>query len=244
MNHITMRKTAMALAYALLLTACPDQAQAEGRPTRAREGPAEAARDLIEQTLRKTEQKHGGDLGVWSREVIERALKRAGKEVPGAADPLPAEEHSGSVVSGLTARARGPEVIIFMSLSAPEASWRQWSREAARIGAPLVLRGLSPGGLQATVKRIGPYLDHGSGAAIDPRLFRLFDIEVVPAVAVVPGGVPPCTSRGCTTDPAPPHDRVIGNIGLEAALETVAAEGGAARTTARRHLAKLRGDMR
>jgi len=31
------------------------------------------------------------------------------------------------------------EVIVFASLSMPEASWRQWSRQAARIGTPLVL---------------------------------------------------------------------------------------------------------
>ena len=65
----------------------------------------------------------------------------------------------------------------------------------------------------------------------------------LPAVAVVPGGVPPCKSRGCATDPAPPHDRIAGNIGLEAALEAIAAEGGPGRAAARRHLASLRGNL-
>ena len=99
-----------------------------------------------------------------------------------------------------------------------------------------------PEGLKATVKRVGALLAEGAGAAIDPRPFRLFGIEVIPAVAVVPGGVPPCKSRGCAADPAPPHDRVRGNIGLEAALRIIAEEGGPGRETARRHLAKLRGD--
>ena len=62
----------------------------------------------------------------------------------------------------------------------------------------------------------------------------------VPAVAVVPGGVPPCRSRGCADDAAPPHDLVTGNIGLAAALETVAGEGAAGREAARRHLERLR----
>ncbi|MCY4481187.1 MAG: TrbC family F-type conjugative pilus assembly protein, partial [Rhodospirillales bacterium] len=83
-----------------------------------------------------------------------------------------------------------------------------------------------------------------AGAAIDPRLFRLFGIERVPAVVVVPGGVPPCASRGCADDPAPAHDRVTGNIGLAAALEAVADEGDAARDAARRHLERLRGEDR
>ncbi len=88
----------------------------------------------------------------------------------------------------------------------------------------------------------GPVLGRKSGATIDPRLFRIFGIEAIPAVAVVPGGIPPCTSRGCATDPTPPHDRISGNIGLEAALEAIAEEGGPGRTAARRHLASLRGN--
>ena len=136
---------------------------------------------------------------------------------------------------------RGPEIIVFMSLSVPAAAWREWSFEAARIGAPLVLRGVARGGLRATVKRVGAHLAEGAGAAIDPRLFRLFEVKAVPAVAVVPGGVPPCESRGCSADPAPPHDLVRGNIGLDAALPIIAAEGGPGRETARRHLAETQG---
>ena len=92
-------------------------------------------------------------------------------------------------------------MIVFTSLSVPAASWRQSARDAARIGAPLVLRGVAPEGLRATVKAVGERLGGAqAGVAIDPRLFRLFGIERVPAVAVVPGGVPPCASRGCSED--------------------------------------------
>ena len=78
-----------------------------------------------------------------------------------------------------------------------------------------------------------------AGVAIDPRLFRLFGVTRVPVVVVVPGGVPPCRSRGCANDPAPAHDRITGNTGLVAALEAVAAEGDAGREAARRHLERL-----
>ena len=230
-----IRATSAALAFATLLGAWCGPGQAQGTA-------ADTARDVVDRVLRNADKTRGGDLDAWSRSVIERALEHAGRKASGAPAPLPAEDHAGRLAGGLFERPHGPEVIVFMSLSAPAESWRQWSREAARIGAPLVLRGLGPDGFQATVKRIGPYLDRGSGAAIDPRLFRLFDIAVIPAVAVVPGGVPPCESRGCAGDPAPPHDRVAGNIGLEAALETIASEGGPGRVAAGRHLADLRGD--
>ena len=235
------------LASILLLGACACPARA-GEPA---PGPEESVRDLAAEVLRKA---GDGDLGDWTRSIIDRALKRAGEAarqsagqtVPGSsgetAARLPAERHAARTAEGLSGRGNTPEVLLFTSLSVPAASWRQWARDAARIGAPMVMRGVAAGSLRATVKRIGERLGgHDAGVAIDPRLFRLFGIERVPAVVVVPGGVPPCTSRGCAGDPAPPHDRVTGNIGLVAALEAVAADGSAGRDVARWHLQRLGG---
>ena len=236
MNRKQTLATAASLTFVFIVAAWSAMGRAE-------ETPGDAARQVVDQALRKTERDASRGMEKWSRSVIERALERAGRKPSGLSAPLPAESHASRLPASLSRRAGGPEVIVFMSLSAPPESWGQWSREAARIGAPLVLRGFGPGGLQATVKRIGPYLDRKGGAAIDPRLFRLFDVTAIPAVAVVPGGVPPCRSRGCLSDEAPPHDRVAGNIGLGAALEAVAAESGPGRAAARRHLTALRGKL-
>ena len=239
-------RTAVVLAAALFLAGCCRPAMAQETPS-----PEASARDLAAEVLRKA---GDGDLGTWTRSVIDRALGRAGEAarqsarqtVPGSsretAAPLPAERHAPSLAAG---RANTPEILLFTSLSVPAASWRQWARDAARIGAPLVMRGVAEGSLRATVKRIGGRLGGAeAGVAIDPRLFRLFGVTRVPAVVVVPGGVPACRSRGCSDDPPPPHDRVTGNIGLAAALEAIAAEGSAGRDAARRHLASLRGEER
>ena len=235
-------RTAVVLAAALFLAGCCRPAMAQETPS-----PEASARDLAAEVLRKA---GDGDLGTWTRSVIDRALGRAGEAarqtVPGSSGetpaPLPAERHAPSLAAG---RANTPEILLFTSLSVPAASWRQWARDAARIGAPLVMRGVAEGSLRATVKRIGGRLGGAeAGVAIDPRLFRLFGVTRVPAVIVVPGGVPACRSRGCSDDPAPPHDRVTGNIGLAAALEAIAAEGSAGRDAARRHLASLRGEER
>ena len=234
-HQIHTTTTVAVLACALLLTAWT-------APAPAQESHEKAAREMVEGVLRKTEKSPAGDLSAWSRSVIKRALERAGKNAAETPDPLPAEGQAGPLAGSLSTPARGPEVIVFMSLSAPAASWREWSLEAARAGAPLVLRGLDSQGLKATVKRIGTHLAEGAGAVIDPRPFRLFGITAIPAVAVVPGGVPPCASRGCAEDAAPPHDRIGGNIGLEAALAIIAEEGGPGREVARRYLERLRGD--
>ena len=200
---------------------------------------------LVEEVLRKAGGDDGESLGAWTRSILDRALDRAaetvGQSIPKIA-PLPAERHAGEL-SG--PRSGTAEILIFTSLSVPAASWRQWAHEAARTGSPLVLRGVGEGGLPATAKRIGARLGGAeAGVAVDPRLFRLFGIERVPAVVVVPGGVPPCEIRGCAEDAAPPHDRVTGNIGLAAALEAVAAEGDAGRAVAKRYLERLTGDGR
>ena len=232
------------LAGVLLLAACCRPALAEQTPP----SPDATARDLAAEVLRKA---GGGDLGDWTRSIVDRALERAGESarqtVPGtesgSPSPLPAERHASGFAASAGRRAGTAEILVFTSLSVPAASWRQWAHDAANTGVPLVLRGVAEDGLRATVKRIGDRLGGAeAGVAIDPRLFRLFGIERVPAVAVVPGGVPPCRSQGCAEDPAPPHDMVTGNIGLAAALEAVADEGAVARDVARRHLQRLHGE--
>ena len=249
MTRNTGVRIAFLLTAALGLAGCCGPAWAEESP-RASTPDTDAAR-LVEDVLRKA---GGSDLGDWTRSILDRALERAGatarQTLPGSTAPLPGERHAGELIGP---RAGTAELLIFTSLSVPAASWRQWAREAAKAGAPLVLRGVMEDGLRATVKRIGGRLDGAeagslprtrSGVAIDPRLFRLFGVERVPVVVVVPGGVPACRSRGCAEDPAPPHDRIAGNIGLVAALEAVAEEGGPGRDAARRHLQRLRGEDR
>ncbi len=240
------------LALAAVLAAAAGLARAEEQPPA---GNPDAAR-LVEEVLRKAGGNDGEPLGEWTRSILDRALRRAGETarqaVPGAPEHptalLPAERHAGRLAGIAAGRAGTAEVLIFTSLSVPAASWRQWAREAAKTGAPLVLRGVSENGLPAAAKEIGKRLGGAAaGVAIDPRLFRLFGVTRVPAVAVVPGGVAPCESRGCADPgsgsaagyPAPPHDLVTGNIGLAAALEAVADEGAVGRDAARRHLERL-----
>lgn len=220
---------------------------------------AEAVMDRSAETI---EAESGADLAAWAESVIGRALNEVG--APAGPGSVSVESHAPAVARAVASSgpppggllsagvssagpaglpSAGPEVIVFMSLAVPEPSWREWSAEAARIGAPMVLRGVLADGFTATVRAIrARQSEDGAGAGIDPRLFRLFRIGHVPAVAVVPGGVPPCTSPGCSGDALPPHDLVTGNMGLEAALEAIVREGDAGRDAARRHLAVFRGE--
>ena len=154
----SLSRTALILAATLHLAACCRPALAQEEPP----SPEASASDLAAQVLRKA---GDGDLGDWTRSIVERALKRAGEAarqsagqtVPGSsretAAPLPAERHAARTADGLAGRGNTPQILLFTSLSVPAASWRQWARDAARIGAPLVMRGVAEGSLRATVKR-------------------------------------------------------------------------------------------
>ena len=237
------------LAGLLVLAVCCGPTLAGEPPS-----PEDQARALADEVLRRAGSPGPEGLDDWTKSIVGRALERAGEAAAetagtsrtvGGPAPLPAERHAATVAAGLVGRANVGEVLVFLSLTVPRASWEQWVREAARTDVPLLLRGVGPNGFKATVTEIGGRLGgHAAGVAIDPRLFRLFGVERVPAVVVVPGGVTPCASRGCADDAPPPFDIVTGNISLAAALEAVAAEGGAGRVAARRRLARLKGETR
>ncbi len=239
--------TAMLLAGLVSAAGCCDPVRAEGNPSPGTGAEAEASR-LVEEFMDGAGDEGGEALGGWSRSVIERALERAGetarRSVPGPsgspAAPLPVERHVRSLAGNAGGRGSTAEVLVLLSQSVPAASWRQWAHDAARAGAPLVMRGVGEGGLPVTARKIADRLGGAeAGVAIDPRLFRLFGVDRVPVVVVVPGGVPPCRSRGCADDPVPPNDLVAGNVGLVAALQAVADEGAVGSEVARRHLERM-----
>ncbi len=235
-----LRVCALLLAVGAVTLAFVGQVSAE----EAQDGHADMARQLAEEVSAGAA---GATLEGLRKAVVERAVERAARGAGPASDnavptsPV-SRRHAGTVGSKGAAAA---EVLLFTSLAVPAASWRAAARDAARIGAPLVLRGVAEGNLPAMARRIAGRLGRAkTGVAIDPRLFRLFGIARVPAVVVVPGGVPPCRNRGCADDDPPPFDRVTGNLSLAAALESVAAEGSEGRAIAERHLATLRGEER
>ena len=124
------------------------------------EAESRAARDLAAEVMRAA---GDGGLGEWTREVIGRALERAGKaaigrhrkrstSTRGPRSPPGRTPRGARRRTGLAGRGGTAEILLFTSLSVPPASWRQWARDAARTGAPLVMRGVGQGGLRATVK--------------------------------------------------------------------------------------------
>lgn len=136
---------------------------------------------------------------------------------------------------------KAPRFIAFASTSMPPAALRTMIDDVAHAGGVVVFRGLPQNSAQAltaalaTVAKPGEQLD---GVGIDPRLFRAFGIEAVPAYVVTSSDFDLCDGFNCT-GPLPPHDRMIGNVTAAYALETFARGGGPGALLAAQHLARL-----
>jgi conjugal transfer pilus assembly protein TrbC len=116
-------------------------------------------------------------------------------------------------------------VYIFVSFSMPKESLQQWTAQAQKIHAPLIIQGLVDDSFAKTQQAVADLSRHQSGVVLDPRLFRQYHISQVPAVVVVhPTVFKPCLPNQSCWNPEV-NDVVMGDIGLEAALRMVADRG-------------------
>lgn len=86
-----------------------------------------------------------------------------------------------------------PQAILFISLGMPTEVLRQYARQSAAYGVPLVIRGLYHHSLHLTGERVFTILNPPhkpkikSGIEINPLWFRTYAIKVVPTVVVATG---------------------------------------------------------
>ena len=141
------------------------------------------------------------------------------------------------------ARAGGgaPTFFAFVSLSLPPQSLGPLLRDVAEAGGVAVLRGFKDGSIKATAAALEPLADGPEalgGAMVDPRLFRSFNVRSVPTFVMAAGALGECGEPNCVA-PAPPHDRIAGNVTVAYALRQLAEGGDAAPEAARWHLNRL-----
>lgn len=136
---------------------------------------------------------------------------------------------------------QAPRFIAFASTSMPPAALRAMIDDVARAGGVVVFRGLpqnSAKALTAALSKVAKPGEQLDGVGIDPRLFRAFRVEAVPAYVVTSSDFDLCDGFDCV-GPLPPHDRMIGNVTAGYALETFARGGGPGALLAAQHLARL-----
>lgn len=112
-----------------------------------------------------------------------------------------------------------PRLIVFISLSMPEAALSRLVDQAARARAQLLLRGLSEGSLPRTAARIQQLIGTRPVAVqIDPRAFDRYAIQRVPAFVLARAGETDTACSGEQCARSDEHVMAAGDVSLDYAL--------------------------
>jgi conjugal transfer pilus assembly protein TrbC len=133
-----------------------------------------------------------------------------------------------------------PVFIAFASTAMPEESLKRMIADVSAAGGTVVFRGFLPDGSKSFMAQLQKLVSTQQSAhvKIDPRLFRAFEIEDVPAYVALPSSFPLCDTPDCTSSP-PDFDKISGNVTTAYALQTFADGAGPGAAVARTALAKL-----
>ena len=133
-----------------------------------------------------------------------------------------------------------PRLIVFISLSMPEATLARLVDQAARAPAQLLLRGLSEGSLPRTAARIRQLIGTRPVAVqIDPRAFDRYAIQRVPAFVLARAGGTDTACRGEQCAQSDDHVVAAGDVSLDYALNHFQRSAPAFAKDAGRFLARL-----
>lgn len=106
----------------------------------------------------------------------------------------------------------GPKLLYFVSFSIPDSGIINMNSEAKRYGFLPVIRGLINNDFKATAEKVFSLTKRNKdfGVAIDPFLFKQYDIKAVPALVMV------CGNK---------YDLIYGSLPVKESLEKIAQNG-------------------
>lgn len=116
-------------------------------------------------------------------------------------------------------------IMIFVSFSMPDESLKAYMRDAKKIHASLVIRGLIDNSFKKTFQHISLLIKQsgGNGIELNPLWFKRFNIKSVPTVVVVNNDGECIRNNTCQIDSD--YDSVAGNITLISALRLIRDRG-------------------
>lgn len=113
----------------------------------------------------------------------------------------------------------GGGLYVFVSLGMPKPALKRIVEEAEKTGAVLVLRGVLDRDIAKTASAVKDLIgEHKVEFQIDPRLYRLFSVDVVPATVLVEPGASfgKCTDKMCNGNAS--YAKVSGDVSLRYSL--------------------------
>jgi type-F conjugative transfer system pilin assembly protein TrbC len=125
----------------------------------------------------------------------------------------------------INGKKKNPSILIFISFSMPERSIEAYLRDAKKIHASVVIRGLIDNSFQKTFQRMATLVKSsgGDGVELNPIWFKRFNIKTVPAVVVVGEDSPCFQNNTCQNDRD--FDVITGDITLASALRMIRDRG-------------------
>ena len=199
-------------------------ALAQNPPTPAGDeaGAAAAARNAMEQAGQLQGQRDFLNQLQMQRDALSSAQPTANPQIDiGRQAPTPADlvDAIRNPPSQHWSETNQHPPLVLVSFSMPDADIRDLARQAAQIGARLILRGLVDGNLRATQRKLAQFADvPGASFMVDPTLFRRFKVEAVPTFVLPLEELNACSQDGC---PVPAHVKVSGESGLDHILDEI-----------------------
>jgi len=118
-----------------------------------------------------------------------------------------------------------PEFFAFVSLSIPETSLKQMSKELERIGGSFVFRGMPNDSFNDFIKKVLHFREQGILAPIlvDPDAFSEYNVTEVPTFVYLPPSIETLSteelSRASEDTSYPKYKKIVGNVSIPYALE-------------------------
>ena len=199
----------------------------------------------LDAVMRDQQQRATTDLEAASRQLGPPGAPRGGITLPsinpsgGAVDI----EQLARMYSDMKAQPDSedtPNLIVFVSLSMPEASLIRIGQQAAKARAVVAVRGLrygfGKGAMDKSVKALEPLIKTGADVQVHPELFQRYNIQSVPTVVVASDA-----DRGCAQDACASKSAAIrGDASLDYILDRIAARPDVVGSIAKERLKLLR----
>ena len=119
----------------------------------------------------------------------------------------------------------GPVLLVFISLSMPQATLQRLVDQAARAKASLLIRGLTKGSLRDTIAQVQGLIGQRQVVIkIDPQAFERYGVAQVPSFVIVRSGARLARTTACASGScASPQDyvRLAGDVSLDYALSHI-----------------------
>lgn len=132
-------------------------------------------------------------------------------------------------------------ILVFVSFSMPDQSLVNILRDAQKIHASVVIRGLIDNSFSKTFSRVTQLVKQGGGGGVElnPLWFKRFQITQVPTVIVLQQPLSCSPPQDCSLTLSDHFDKISGNISLIAALKEIAHRGEYGHEVSEKSLTKL-----